>query len=375
MIELKQRILTSLSKLSDRDTHQIAVDDLQNIIQTLSPDGVSMLLNCLYDSTNDPKPAVKKESLRLLSLLCATHPDSTATHLTKIIAHIVKRLKDPDSCVKDACRDAIGQLSSQYFKGGDSGSVVSLFVKPLFEAMNEQNKGVQAGSAMCMAKMVDLATEPPVAAFQKLCPRICKYLNNPNFLAKSALLPVVASLSQVGAIAPQGLEALLQSIHESLSSTDWATRKAAADTLSALALNSSNLITEGTAASTLTVLEACRFDKIKPVRDSITEALHIWKNIAGKGGDAASDGQKNSSHDGENSEPAELSEKALPNSAERRMETFAKDGSTKASNISDKAAGILKKKAPALTDKELNPEFFQRLETRGSDDLPVEVVT
>lgn len=29
---------------------------------------------------------------------------------------------------------------------------------------------------------------------------------------------------------------------------------------------------------------------------------------------------------------------------------------------------------PALTDKELNPEFFQKLETRGSDDLPVEVV-
>lgn len=37
--------------------------------------------------------------------------------------------------------------------------------------------------------------------------------------------------------------------------------------------------------------------------------------------------------------------------------------------------GILKKKVPAaLTDKELNPEFFQKLETRGSGDLPVEVV-
>lgn len=75
--------------------------------------------------------------------------------------------------------------------------MVSLFTKPLFEAMNEQNKGVQGGSAMCMAKMVELATDPPVAAFSKLCPRICKYLNNPNFLAKAALLPVIASLSQV----------------------------------------------------------------------------------------------------------------------------------------------------------------------------------
>uniref|UniRef100_A0A5B6ZP01 Putative microtubule-associated protein TORTIFOLIA1 n=1 Tax=Davidia involucrata TaxID=16924 RepID=A0A5B6ZP01_DAVIN len=395
MIELKQRILTSLSKLSDRDTHQIAVEDLEKIIQTLSPDGVSMLLNCLYDATNDPKPAVKKESLRLLAVLCAAHGDSTATHLTKIIAHIVRRLKDSDSGVRDSCRDAIGALSSQYLKGegdnGGLGSVVSLFVKPLFEAMGEQNKGVQAGSAMCMAKMVESASDTPIAAFQKLCPRICKYLNNPNFLAKAALLPVVSSLSQVGAIAPQSLEPLLQSIHEFLGSTDWATRKAAADTLSALALHSSNLITDG-AASTLTLLEACRFDKIKPVRDSMIEALQLWKKIAGKGGDGVSDDQKASSHgrlnNGENFEPSELSEKKdmeVPNPGEIRTEALAKDSSNglspsdssskaKGGNISDKAVGILKKKAPALTDKELNLEFFQKLERRGSGDFPVEVV-
>jgi len=46
----------------------------------------------------------------------------------------------------------------------------------------------------------------------------------------------------------------------------------------------------------------------------------------------------------------------------------------KAAGISEKAVVILKKKAPALSDKELNPEFFQKLERRGSDDLPVEVV-
>ncbi|KAL3503473.1 hypothetical protein ACH5RR_037922 [Cinchona calisaya] len=391
MIELKQRILTSLSKLSDRDTHQIAVEDLEKIIHSLSNDGVSMLLNCLYDATNDPKPAVKKESLRFLAVLCSSHSDSAATHLTKIIAHIVKRLKDSDSAVRDACRDAIGSLASLYLKGeaaadqNNAGlnSVVSLFVKPLFEAMSENNKVVQVGAAMCMAKMVESASDPPILAFQKLCPRICKYLNSPNFLAKAALLPVVASLSQVGAVAPQSLESLVQSIHDCLSSSDWATRKAAADTLTVLALHSSSLVTEG-ANSTLTVLEACRFDKIKPVRDSLTEALQLWKKIAGKG-DGASDDHKTSSHDGETSESADLSDKDPRNSGEKRSEPPLKDlpdGSSsndaylraKGSNILDKAVGILRKKAPALTDKELNPEFFQKLETRGSGDFPVEVV-
>lgn len=392
MVELKQRILTALSKLSDRDTHQIAIDDLEKIIQSISPEAIPMLLNCLYDSSADPKPAVKKESLRLLTVVCASHSDSTSTHLTKIIAHIIRRVKDSDSGVKDSCRDAIGALSAQYLKGdgsggdnGGLGSVVALFVKPLFEAMGEQNKGVQSGAALCMAKMVECAASPPIMAFQKLCPRICKLLNNPNFLAKASLLPVVSNLSQVGAIGQQSLEHLLPSIHELLGSTDWATRKAAADALSALALHSSNFITDG-GASTLAVLEACRFDKIKPVRDSMTEALQLWKKLAGKT-DAAAESQ-NASQDGENHEPAELSQKSELKSANspqggRSLDKDKSDESipipnsaskTKCGSISDKAAVILKKKVPALTDKELNPEFFQKLETRGSGDLPVEVV-
>lgn len=91
------------------------------------------------------------------------------------------------------------------------------------------------------------------------------------------------------------------------------------------------------------------------------------------------------SHSSDSSTQADLS-KGPPNSVDRSTLTSATTDSdsavpttdsssrVKGSNISDKAAGILKKKAPALTDKELNPEFFQKLEARGSGELPVEVV-
>lgn len=264
--------------------------------------------------------------------------------------------------------------------------MVSLFVKPLFEAMNDQNKGVQAGSAMCMAMLVEGSVDPPVAAFQKLCPRICKFLNNPNFHAKAALLAVVSSLSQAQAIVPHSLESLLHCIHDCLGSSDWATRKAAADTLSALALNSRNIITDG-AASTMTVLESCRFDKIKPVRDSISEALQLWKKIAGNAGSSPED-RKTLSHKFENSESIvpdkSNSQNTNPNdtkgepsvieSSNRFSPTCDSVPKVKGRNMSEKAVGILKKRAPALTDKELNAEFFQKLETRGSGEFPVEVI-
>ncbi|KAG5017487.1 hypothetical protein AAZX31_08G302300 [Glycine max] len=396
MVELKQKILTSLSKLSDRDTHQIAVEDLEKTISGLSPDAIPMILNCLYDAATDPKPAVKRDALRLLAAVCAAHSDAAAAHLTKIIAHVVRRLKDADSAVRDACRDTVGALAAQYLKGdggggggGGVGTVVGLFVKPLFEAMGEQNKGVQAGAAVCMAKMVECGggggggEAVPVAAFQKLCPRICKLLNSPNFMAKAAILPVVASLSQVGAVAPQSLEHLLPSIHECLSSTDWATRKAAAEALSSLALHSSNLVTNR-AEPTLAVLEACRFDKIKPVRDSINEALQLWKKIAGKGDGSPNDSKPSSDGGNESAISSEASDPKKVNLDERKTDSPVKDSSNissnmdstkaKAAGISEKAVVILKKKPPVLSDKELNPEFFQKLERRGSDDLPVEVV-
>lgn len=209
MVELKQRILTSLSRLGDRDTYQIAVDDLEKIVVSVpdSPEILPVLLHCLFDSSSDLKAPVKRESIRLLSFLCLSYTDLSFSQLAKIISHIVKRLKDADNGVRDACRDAIGSLSAQFLKEKEvengnyvGSSLVGLFAKPLFEAMAEQNKSLQSGAAICMGKMIDSATEPPVAAFQKLCPRISKLLNSPNYITKASLLPVVGSLSQVCAM-------------------------------------------------------------------------------------------------------------------------------------------------------------------------------
>ncbi|KAK4768037.1 hypothetical protein SAY87_003178 [Trapa incisa] len=356
MMEHKQKILTSLSKLADRDTYQIAVSDLENTVQTISADAIPMLLNCFFESSNDPKTSVKKESIRLLAFTCSTRGDSMFNYLPRIIAHLSRRLRDSDSGVPDACRDAIGKLSAQYLK---NEGVATLFVKPLFEAMGEQNKAVQCGAAMCMSKVVECAAEPPVAAFQKMCPRVSKLLHTPKFLAKGSLLPVVSSLSRVGAISPQSFDSLLQGVQDCLGSPNWVTRKAAAEALATLAMYSSNLITDG-AVSILTTLEGCRFDKIKPVRDSMLEALQLWRNIFGKG-DGCPDDQKSVSQESENHELQE-------------MENGVADHKTKEGSMLDKTVDILKKKVPALTDKELNPEFFQKLETRSSGDLPVEVI-
>ncbi|KAJ3705282.1 hypothetical protein LUZ61_008987 [Rhynchospora tenuis] len=395
MVELKSRILSSISKLSDRDTQQIAIDDLEKLIRSLPPDGVPVLVNSLTHDppTGPPDPTssskfppliLRRESLKLLSLLCTTHPEAASSHLPKIISHITRRLKDPssDSSVRDTCRDVTGTLASIYAMNEAS---VGLFVKPLMEIMNENSKAAQAGAAMCVAKVVECAGSAhgvhPGPMFQKLCPRICKLLGVQGFLAKGALLSVISSLAQVGAISPQNMQQVLQSTRDCLENSDWATRKAAADTLCVLSAYSSHLIGDG-AAPTLSALESCRFDKVKPVRDSMTEALQQWKKMSGE-----QSANEDSKADGKNiqSDAEEQPDNRKPTPNSRRSES-GKDNSGNSSPtnsessargrgiLTEKAAVLLKKRAPTITEKDLNPEFFQKLERKNADDLPVEVV-
>ncbi|KAK8946772.1 Microtubule-associated protein TORTIFOLIA1 [Platanthera zijinensis] len=177
---------------------------------------------------------------------------------------------------------------------------------------------------------------------------------------------------------------VLQNVRECLDNTDWATRKAAADTLSILASQSSHLITEG-ASQTISSLEACRFDKVKLVRESTMQALQSWKRISGKGEDGAPNSLKGPTVDESRDGEEKLDNKSLNLNSERTESIndssvdSSSNGSESLSNVKcatlpENTADLLKIKAPSLKDKELNPEFFQKLESRNSDDLPVEVV-
>ncbi|CAN6175602.1 unnamed protein product [Urochloa humidicola] len=382
MAELKSRVLAALAKLSDRDTHHIAVEDLDRIIRAPpSPDAVPMLLNALASESPGLASPARRESLRLLATLCAAHPDAAAPHLHKALAHLARRLKDPasDTSVRDACRDAAGQLAAVYLRPlatsgiAEAGNAtVTLFVKPLFEVMGEQSKSVQGGAAACLAKTVEGAGPGPgvIGMFGKLGPRICKLLGGQGVQAKAALLGVMGSLAQVGAISSQNMPQTLQSIRDCLENSDWATRKAAADTLCVLATHSGHLIGDGT-APTIAALEACRFDKVRPVRDSMIDAVQLWKKLTGED---ASDGRNKETADGDGKLD---SKRSMQRSG--KSESFedscpdSPSNNARGSSIAEKAAVLLKKR-PTLTDRELNPEFFQKLETRKTDGLAVEVV-
>ncbi|KAA8535880.1 hypothetical protein F0562_030883 [Nyssa sinensis] len=255
--ELKHRVVIALNKLADRDTYQIGVEELEKTIECLTPDGVAPFLSCILDTDSEQKSAVRKECIRLMGILATFHEGLIGPHIGKMVASIVKRLKDPDSVVRDACVETMGVLASKLSNcEGESDGVFILLVKPLFEALGEQNK-------------------------QRMLSKTIKLLKNPHFMAKPAVIELNRSIIQAGGAPTQSaLSAAVTSIQEALKSSDWITRKAASVSLGEIASSGGSCF-RSFKISCIHALESCRFDKVKPVRDTVLQALHLWRSHPG----------------------------------------------------------------------------------------------
>ncbi|GLT97443.1 hypothetical protein SLE2022_150080 [Rubroshorea leprosula] len=282
VFELKKKVNLALNKLADRDTYQMGVDELVKTAECLTPDKISPFLSCILDTDSEQKSAVRKECIRLMGTLARFHEGLVGPYLGKMVTSIVKRLKDPDSVVRDACVETMCVLASKLSSCvGDSNGVFVVLVKPLFEALGEQYKQVQSGAALCLASIIDNIHDPPPSILQRMLTRTVKLLKNPHFMAKPAVIELNRSIIQAGgATTHSALAAAMASIQEGLKNNDWTTRKAASVALAEIASSGASFL-GSFKASCICSLESCRFDKVKPVRERVLHALQYWRSLPG----------------------------------------------------------------------------------------------
>ncbi|KAF7838388.1 TORTIFOLIA1-like protein 3 [Senna tora] len=246
---LKQRVFTCLNKLSDRDTQSLAASELHSIARNLDPNSVSVFLSCIHSADASDKSPVRKQCVQVLEVLSETHGNALSPYLSKILGNIVRRLRDTDSA-------------------------------PLAEALfTEQDQNSQMGAALCLASAVDSVPDPEPARLMKLLPRFEKLLKCEGFKAKPALLTLLGSVIEAGgASSPGALRNLVPCMVEFLGSKDWAARKAAAEALMKLAIVERDMLSEFKAGC-LKVFESRRFDKVKVVREVMSQMLEVWKQM------------------------------------------------------------------------------------------------
>lgn len=89
MFELKQRLTLSLNKISNRRHH-------------------CPFLSCVTDTDADQKSVAHKEYVRIMGALARYHDPLLGSYHSKMVASIMKRLKDPELVVQDACVETAG---------------------------------------------------------------------------------------------------------------------------------------------------------------------------------------------------------------------------------------------------------------------------
>ncbi|KAI9081333.1 hypothetical protein K1719_036674 [Acacia pycnantha] len=100
---LKQKVFTYLTKLFDHDTQSIAPNELESIARNLDSSSMPVFLSCIHSTNSSDKSLVRKQCVHLMQVLSETHRNTLFPYLSKILAHIVCWLRDPDSEVGSAC--------------------------------------------------------------------------------------------------------------------------------------------------------------------------------------------------------------------------------------------------------------------------------
>ncbi|BFG32652.1 hypothetical protein CerSpe_189260 [Prunus speciosa] len=369
---LKHRVFTCLTKLSDRDTHSLAASELESIARTLEPSSVPVFLSCIQSTDASDKSPVRKQCVHLITVLSESHGDSLSPHLSKMISNITKRLRDPDSAVRSACQNAVASLSCHVTK-----PPFSSFLKPLTDALfTEQDPNSQIGSALCLASGIDAAPDPEPAKLARLLPRLERLMKYDGFKAKPAVLTLIGSvIGSGGASGQAALKSLVPCLVGFLSSEDWAARKAAAEALAKLAVVERDTLSEFKAGS-LRTFENRKFDKVKGVREVMNQMVEAWKQIPDLSDEAsppphshasskenASDGYHlavSRNCDAPGSEAPKLKKKPIP--------------ASRSTPPDSSYATTARKRSPLKSnDKKKNPGMFRKTDHKKPSDWDVEV--
>ncbi|KAG5087749.1 hypothetical protein AAZX31_01G036400 [Glycine max] len=274
---LRQRVITCLNKLSDRDTLAGAAAELESIARTLNHDSFSSFLSCIHNTDSSSKSPVRKQCVHLLNVLSRFHGEALSPFISKMLATVLRRLRDTDSAVRSECVDAVASMSSRITRPPFSAT----FLRPLMDALaQEQEANAQIGAALCLAAAIEAAPDPDAEALRRSAlPRLGKLVKSDACRARAALLVLIGSVVGAGGASSRGaVNWLVPCLVEFLGSEDWTVRKAAAEALAKVASVERDLASQHKALC-LDSLQNRRFDKIKVVRETMNRALETWKEV------------------------------------------------------------------------------------------------
>ncbi|KAL0421848.1 UNVERIFIED_CONTAM: TORTIFOLIA1-like protein 3 [Sesamum latifolium] len=377
--DLKHRVLTCLHKLSDRDTHSAAALELESIAKALSADALPPFVSSISATDSSDKSPVRRQCLRLISVLSENHGNSLSPYLSKLLSAVVRRLRDPDSSVRSACVAASLSLSSHI-----TSPPFTFITKPFVESLFiEQDTNAQNGAALCLAAIIEGSRNPDPGTLRRLLPRLEKLAKCESFKAKAALLALIGSVVGVKGVLSSGgknvIRNLVTCLMEFLSSEDWAARKAAAEALMKIASVEKDALSEYK-VSCLKTFEAKKFDKVKATRETMNQMIEAWKEIPDLPDEVSplpesQASSKENASDGRYPPGPKTSCSIGSATPQVKRRSLLESQATRTPFGDGSPASTARKRSPHGGDgNRIGPAMFRKLDRKKHSDLKVEIV-
>lgn len=211
--------------------------------------------------------------------------ESLIPFLPKVLAQIQQKLKEDDSQeIHNAYAESIGTILHNVLKNIDdveeAVELLNSFLKMIFTNLNQPGKIIQSGSALCLTKIIQNApVDALLVKLEDLCQSLLEVLNSNNLRAHTQVLESLISLllSVENEFEPYAVN-FLPTLLECMAINDWHTRKIGIDVMYTIGAILGDVIAPYT-KEILEVLNHCRFDKMKPVREAALEAINLIKDI------------------------------------------------------------------------------------------------
>eukprot|EP00347_Sterkiella_histriomuscorum_P016463 403353082 len=287
LFEFRKNLLSILSKFSDTHTTKQGMTEMRQFMtqDITDNDRMNCFLSAISDQNEHMKPQQKKEQIKIFGLAAEIFEDALLPFMPKILTSLQKKLKEGTTQIHEAVSDALGQLVfyiiNKVEEYDEKRELLDNFFKlPMQMLEKSPNKNVQGGAAQCLSKVVQNCPEDVlIDLLEEITDKMIAIMNLNQFKAHTPLLECIISLvfhveQDFTPFAPKFLPVLI----EFIACNDQSTKKVAIDAIySMTAIIKEEIIPYR--LDILQVLNHCRFDKYKPVREATLETIKLIKDI------------------------------------------------------------------------------------------------
>lgn len=285
---IKYNMNTIFNKISNNSTINVGYEMLKKLVNESPNDNkMSVILQCISEHINSLKRNEKKESIKLLSVICAaTKSKNIHPFLSRILTILQMNILDENASIFTIIATTYGEIVEKCLLAIDTDiseqpnenkKTYELLQGFCIYNMKQEIKANQICGSLCLTALIETSPMVLQPAYMKyLWENIVYFIDKSSFMAQSELLNSLISLIFAAESLFRSFATVtLYKILEFLTNSDWFKRKLALNVVYTLFIYCQDEI-QPLKGHIIDFLKVLKSDKVKEVREVCLQTLKLF---------------------------------------------------------------------------------------------------